>query len=85
MFSDVIKKYIEDKNLTVAIFAAMIRVDAQTVYNWIKGSSAPRPSIAMRVEKITRGEIKYEQLSSAPKKKRWSRLKGEQLQFPELK
>jgi DNA-binding transcriptional regulator YdaS (Cro superfamily) len=85
MFPDVIKKYIEDKNLSVAIFAAMIRVDSQTIYNWIKGVSTIRPSIAMRVEKATRGEIKYEQLTSAPKKKRWMRLKGEQLQFPELK
>jgi len=84
MFQDLIKKYIEDKNITVAIFAAMIRVDPQTVYYWYKTRVKMRKSTALKIEKATKKEITFEDLMGYKRKVKAKPLKGTQLEFPSL-
>lgn len=84
MFQDLIRKYIADKNISVAIFAAMARIDPQSVYNWYKGGVKMRRSVAIRIEKATKGELTFEQLMGYKRKIRSTALKGTQLEFPSL-
>lgn len=84
MLAERIKKYIEDKNITVAIFAAMIRVDPQTIYYWYKGRVKMRKSTAARIEDMTKGEITYKEIMGSERKMKPKPLRGKQLEFPSL-
>lgn len=64
-----IKEYIKKKNLTVRKFANICDVHYMTVYNILHGS-IPSQLTAAKMEKYTKGELKYEDLTNLPRKKR---------------
>ena len=84
MIGDLVKKYIQDKNLTVAIFARLIRVNTQTIYNWMKGTKIVRKSIAMKVEDVTRGEIPFKKIMGYDRPKKRIHTKSSQSNNPPL-
>jgi DNA-binding transcriptional regulator YdaS (Cro superfamily) len=84
MVAELIKKYIADKNITVAIFASMIRVDPQTVYYWFKGRGKLRKSTAAKIEDMTKGEITFKQLMGYERKIKPKPLRGTQLKLPTM-
>jgi DNA-binding transcriptional regulator YiaG len=55
-----ISQYIAKHNLTWAQFAAMLNVARGTLYTWQTKQRQPRVSNILKLEQITKGQIRYE-------------------------
>lgn len=65
----VINEYLKKKSLTVKKFANLCDLHYMTVYNILHGSM-PSQLTAAKIEKWTKGDLKYEDLTDLPKKRR---------------
>jgi hypothetical protein len=82
MLGELVKKYITDKNLTVAIFANLIKVNKQTIYSWFKSDVKIRALTAERIEDTTRGEITFQSIMGYQRTTPKRRVRSTQLQYP---
>lgn len=67
-----IKKYLNEKNLTQRAFSSICKIDPMSVCNYLQGTNI-HPKIAMKIEKYTRGEISYEDLTDTPRGKKYQK------------
>lgn len=52
-----INQYIKRNNLNCAKLAKKLGVHRGTVYSWLTGRSAPGVVVAVKLDKISRGEV----------------------------
>lgn len=76
-----IRDYIEKKGLKVASFARMVNINPKLLYSWMTGKHEMREKYALKIERFTNKQIKYEELTTKPRPK--TPLRGKQLEFPE--
>lgn len=70
---NIIENYLNRKEMTQGAFAKKCRISRTTVIAYLKGKSV-HPKIAHKIEQSTNQEIKYEQLTEKPRKKRRKRI-----------
>lgn len=76
-----IRDYIQKMGLNVASFARMVNINPKLLYSWMNGKHEMRPKSALKIERLTKCQIQYEQLTTKPRPK--IPLRGKQLEFPE--
>jgi len=68
MRAEIIRKYLDERELSVEVFANMCKISNTAVYKYLKGSPI-HPLCAYKIEKGTKGKIRYEDLTDIPLKK----------------
>lgn len=71
MHSEVIRNYIKEKNITIEMFADLCKIHKLSVHAWLNGKHSIRPTTAAKIERRTKCQIKYEQLTDVPRKLKW--------------
>lgn len=56
---NILRKYLKDHNLTMETMGYMLGVTKNCVSQWSTRRATPRPRMAKKIEKVTRGEIPY--------------------------
>lgn len=54
---NILKKYLKEHNLTMEIMGYMLGVSKTTISHWSTRHSTPRPKMARKIEKVTKGKI----------------------------
>lgn len=68
-----ITNYLSKRNLTQKSLAKKWKIAAATLGRYIKGAPI-HPKVAEKIEKLSGMEIKYEELTSKPRKKRRKKI-----------
>ena len=68
---DKIRQYLNEKGLTQAVFASICKIGAMSIYSYLQGTNI-HPKNAYKIEKYTRGEILFEDLTDAPRGKKYT-------------
>ena len=68
---DKLKEYLREKNLTQKQFAYLCKIHPGSLNIYLQGTNI-HPKIAYKIEKYTRGEILFEDLTSVPRGKKYT-------------
>ena len=68
---DKLKEYLREKKLTQKQFASLCKIHPGSVNIYLQGCNI-HPKIAHKIEKYTRGELLFEDLTDAPRGKKYT-------------
>jgi len=54
---NILKKYLKEHNLTMETMAYMLDVSKTSISHWVTRRATPRPRMARKIEKVTKGEV----------------------------
>jgi len=53
-----LRRYLDARNIPVAVFAETLGVSVQAVHRYLSGERLPRPDVMMRIKQATHGAVR---------------------------